>query len=52
MVEFDRKYWEIERRYCAASVSVIWKMKMMFLRLGIPEVIMERSINQEDLKDF
>ena len=39
VVEFDRKYWEIERKHCAASVLVIWKMKMMFLRLGIPEVV-------------
>ena len=39
LVDYHSKYWEIERLYSTTSISVIWKMKMMFSRLGIPEMV-------------
>ena len=44
VVDYHSKYWGIERLYSTTSLSVIWKMKMMFSRLGIPEVV--RSDNE------
>ena len=46
VVDYHRKYWEIEHLYSTASISVIWKMRMMFLRLGIPEVVRSDSETQ------
>ena len=39
VVDYHSKYWEMERLYSTTSISVIRKMKMMFSRLGIPEIV-------------
>ena len=39
VVDYHSKYWEIECLYSTTSVSVIQKMKIMFPRLGIPELV-------------
>ena len=39
VVEYHSKYWEMEWLYSTTSISVIRKMKMMFSRLGIPEIV-------------
>ena len=46
MVDYHKKYWEIEHLYSTTSISVILKMRMMFLRLGIPKVVRSDSETQ------
>ena len=38
-MDYYSKYWEIERLYDTKSITVVKKMKKMFLRLGIPETL-------------
>ena len=56
IVDYYSKYWETERLHNISSALVIKKMKMMFSRLGIPEVvlevIMEHSTHQEHSKNL
>ena len=44
MVDCHSKYWETERLYSTISTSAIWKMKMMFSRLGILEVVSSDNV--------
>ena len=39
VVDYHNKYWEMEQLYSTTSISVIRKMKILFSRLGILEIV-------------
>ena len=39
VVDYHNKYWEMEQLYSTTSISVIQKMKVLFSRLGILEIV-------------
>ena len=51
-VDYHRKHWEIELLYSTTLISVIQKMKMMFLRLGISEVGRSDNVTQYSSRRF
>ena len=52
VVDYQSKFREIERHYCTTSISVIRKMKLMFSRLDIPEVVRSDNGTQYSSKRF
>ena len=52
LVDYYSRYWEIERLHNISSKTVIKKLKMMFSRLGIPEIVRSDNGTQYTSSDF
>ena len=52
VVDYHRKYWDIESLYSTTSITAIRKIKMMFSILGIPEVVKSDNGTQYSSRTF
>ena len=52
MVDYNSRYWEIEKLRKTDAVTVIKKIKKMFSRIGIPEVVRSDNGPQYNSREF